>query len=85
MSFKYLISFTVLTVVVFRLFDNYMIELQTNARQYLTPLRVMEYLEQLKNKKEYEKCAAFFIYVIATRWKKIIFIKFFQREGRYES
>ena len=50
-----------------RLFDNYMIELQTNARQYLTPHRVMEYLEQLKNKKEYEKCSAFFIYVIATR------------------
>ena len=50
-----------------RLFDNYMIELQTNARQYLTPHRVMEYLEQLKNKKEYEKSSAFFIYVIATR------------------
>ena len=44
-----------------------MIELQTNARQYLTPQRVMEYLEQLKNKKEYEKSAGFFIYVIATR------------------
>merc|ERR1712183_281689 len=29
----------------------------------------MEYLEQLKNKKEYEKCAAFFTYVIATRSK----------------
>ena len=38
-----------------RLFDNYMIELQTNARQYLTPLRVMEYLDQLRNRKEYEK------------------------------
>ena len=53
--------------VLFRLFDNYMIELQTNARQYLTPHRVMEYLDQLKTRKEYEKCAAFFTYVIATR------------------
>ena len=57
-----------------RLFDNYMIELQTNARQYLTPDRVMEYIEQLKNKKEYEKCAAFFIYVIATRYNKNIIL-----------
>ena len=51
-----------------RLFDNYMIELQTTARQYLTPDRVMDYLEQLKIRKEYEKCAAFFTYVIATRY-----------------
>ena len=50
-----------------RLFDNYMIELQTNARQYLTPIRVLEYLDELKNRKEYEKCTAFFTYVIATR------------------
>ena len=62
----------------FRLFDNYMIELQTNARQYLTPPRVMEYLEQLKNKKEYEKCAAFFSYVIATRWNENILFKLHQ-------
>lgn len=42
-------------------------ELQTNANQYLKPERIMKYLELLK-KKDYEKCAAFFSYVIATRF-----------------
>jgi len=52
-----------------RSFDNYIAELQTNANQYLKPERIMEYLESLVKKKEFEKCVAFFTYVIATRAK----------------
>ena len=51
------------------LFDNYIIELQTNAKQHLNPDKICEYLCQLKAQKEYGKCAAFFTYTIATRAK----------------
>ena len=51
------------------LFDNYIIELQTNAKQHLNPEKIGEYLLQLKNQKEYEKCASFFTYAVATRAK----------------
>ena len=50
-----------------RSFDNYIAELQTNANQYLKPERIMSYLELLK-KRDYEKCVAFFTYVLATRF-----------------
>jgi len=51
------------------LFDNYIIELQTNAKQHLNPEKIGEYLLQLKNQREYEKCASFFTYALATRAK----------------
>ena len=53
-----------------RLFDNFIMELQTIANQYLKPERIMEYLEILKKRDsgDYEKSAAFFKYVIATRY-----------------
>ena len=39
------------------LFDNYIIELQTNAKQHLNPEKIGEYICQLKSQKEYGKCA----------------------------
>ena len=57
-----------------RSFDNYIVELQTNANQYLKPERIISYLELLK-KRDYEKCVAFFAYSLATRlyWILCIF------------
>ena len=51
------------------LFDNYIIELQTNAKQHLNPEKIGEYFCLLNSLKEYEKCASFFTYVVAIRAK----------------
>ena len=55
-----------------RLFDNFIMELQTIANQYLKPERIMEYLDILKKRDsgDYEKSATFFKYVLVTRYEE---------------
>ena len=60
---------TYYTLLCNRLFDNFIMELQTIANQYLKPERIMEYLDILKKRDsgDYEKSATFFKYVMVTR------------------